>query len=238
MTDQDTNGKTADSPWKSLYRIGAVAALIVVAMIPVQSFLFIAYPPPETVLGYFTLFQDNWLLGLLAFDLLYLIDNTLLILLFLALYAALRRTSQSLMAIALTISLVGIATYYSSNPGFEMLSLSSQYAAATTNAQRALFLAAGQGMLASYTGTAYDVYYVLNAAALLLIAMVMLRSRIFSKATAYIGLLAGGLMIIPASAGIIGMAFAFASLLPWAIFSVLIALRLFRLGSGGVQETG
>ena len=84
-------------------------------------------------------------------------------------------------------------------------------------------------MLATYTGTAFDVYYVLNAIALLLIAVVMLRSNIFGKGAGYFGLLAGVLMIIPSTAGVIGIAFSLASLLPWMAFCILIARRLFRL---------
>src|SRR3712207_4729598 len=118
---------------------------------------------------------------------------------YLALYAALRRVSESLMAIALTLGLVGIAAYFASTIAFEMLSLSNQYAAAATDVQRDAFLAAGQAMLAIYKGTASDVYYVLNAIVLFIIAPVMLRSGVFSKATAYAGLAAGVLMIVPRS---------------------------------------
>ena len=85
-------------------------------------------------------------------------------------------------------------------------------------------------MLEIYKGTAFAVYYVLNAAALLIFAAVMLRSNIFSKVTAYIGILAGVLMIIPSTAGTLGIYLALASLIPWAIFSVLIARRFFQLG--------
>ena len=53
-----------------------------------------------------------------------------------------------------------------------MLSLSARYAAATADAQRERLLAAGEAMLATYTGTAFVVYYVLNGAALLLLAVV------------------------------------------------------------------
>jgi hypothetical protein len=120
------------------------------------------------------------------------------------------------MAFALAIGLVGIAAYFASNTAFE--------------------LAAGQAMLAIYQGSASNVYYVLNAIALLLISTVMLRSNIFSKVTAYWGILAGVLMLVPSTAGTIGIAFAFASLVPWAIFSVLIARRLFRLGSDALKE--
>ena len=97
MTNQVTNTQTTDSAWKSLYKIGSVAALIIVVLIPIQSFIFVAYPPPSTVIGYFTLFQNNWFLGLLNLDLLYMVDSALLILIYLALYAALKRASKSFM---------------------------------------------------------------------------------------------------------------------------------------------
>ena len=132
--------ETTEFAWKPLYRVGGVAALILLGLIPIQIVIFIAHPPPSTVIGYFTLFQNNWLLGLLNLDLLYMLTMVLTVLIYLALYAALRRASPSLMAIALALGLVGIAVYFASNTAFEMLSLSSQYAAATTDAQRSLFL--------------------------------------------------------------------------------------------------
>jgi hypothetical protein len=74
------------------------------------------------------------------------------------------------------------------------------------------------------------VYYVLNDITLLVIAVVMLRSHIFGRATAYAGLAAGVLMTVPSSVGTLGTYMALASLLPWVVFSVLIARRLFQLG--------
>ena len=231
--NQITDAKTEDSAWKSLYRVGGAAALFTLVLIPIQIIIFITWPPPSTVDGYFTLFQDNWLLGLLNFDLLYMLTNVLMILIFLALYAAIRRVSQSYMTIGLTLGLVGIAAYFASNTAFEMLSLSGQYAAATTDAQRAMFLGAGQVMLEIYKGTAFDVYYVLSAVALLIISAVMLRSNIFSKVTAYVGILMGVLMLVPSTAGTIGLYLALISLVPTAIWLILIARRLFRLGQPG-----
>ena len=84
--------------------------------------------------------------------------------------------------------------------------------------------------MANYTGTAYVVSYVLSGIALLLIAVVMLRSTIFSKGTAIVGLVMGVMMLVPASAGTVGLVFAFGSLVPLVIWLILIARRLFRLG--------
>jgi len=206
-----------------------MTTVVMVAIIPIQILVYTIYPPPDTVLGFFTLFQKSWLLGLLSMDLLYILNNMLLGLIYLALYLALKRHGESLMTIALMLGLLGIAAYFPSNTAFEMLSLSNQYAAAATETQRALFLSAGEAMLAIYIGTAFNVYYVLNAAALLIFAVMMLRSDVFSKATGYAGLIAGILMIIPSTAGTLGLIFALASLVPWTVFSVLIARRFFAL---------
>lgn len=203
------------------------------ALILVQVTVYVAWPPPAfdgPVLPWFELLQDNRLLGLLNLDLLYLVDSALLAVMYLALYVALRRTMESAMLVGTVLGLVGVAAYYASNTAFEMLYLSNQYAAATTGAERAAFLAAGEAALAAYRGTAFDVYYVLNDITLLVIAVAMLRSRIFSRATAYAGLAAGVLMTVPSSVGTLGTYMALASLLPWTVFSVLVARRLFRLG--------
>jgi hypothetical protein len=228
--------KTTESTWKPLYRIGSAAALIIVGIMVIQIIVYIASPPPTTVLGYFTLFHSNGFLGLLSMDLLYLVDTALVVLLYLALYAALRRASPSFMAIALALGLVGCAAYFASNTSFEMLSLSSQYAAATTDAQRSLFQASGQAMLAIYQGSAFDVYYILGAVATLIISVVMLHSTIFGKTTAYAGIAAAVLMLIPATAGTVGLYFALGSLVPTAIWLILIARRLFMLAQGGSLE--
>ncbi len=231
-----SRAETTASAWKPLYRVAAVAALIIVVFIPIQSIVFVVWPPPSTVIGWFTLFQHNRLLGLLDMDLLLIVDQVLMGLVLLAFYAALKRASPSLMAIALTAGLVGIAAYFASSTAFNMLSLSSQYAAATTAVQRAMFEASGQATLAIWQGTAFDVSYVLEGVALLIIAVVMLRSTLFSNATAYVGILMGVVMLVPPTVGTIGLLFSLGSLVPLEIWLILIARRLFQLGSGGSRE--
>src|SRR4051812_27474063 len=126
--------------WKPLYIVGAVAALIEIAIIVIQAPILILYPQPTTVTGHFTQFQGNMLLGLLDLDLMLILAQVCSVLVLLALYAALRRASPSLMTIALTLSLFGIGLFLAVNPTFSMLYLSDQYAAATTDAQRVAFL--------------------------------------------------------------------------------------------------
>jgi hypothetical protein len=95
-----------------------------------------------------------------------------------------------------------------------------------------MLLTAGQVMLETYKGTAFDIYYVLNAIVLFIFSGVMLRSKLFSRAAAYLGFLAGILMIMPSSAGILGLYFALASLIPWAVWLVLVGQRLLQFGRG------
>ena len=216
----------SEASWTAIYRVGAAAATAILILMPIQIAIFVVWPPPETVGDFFVLLRDNWL----NLDLLYVFTNVLMLPVFLALCVALRRVSPSAIALALVLGLVSIATYFSSNPSFEMLSLSNRYAAATSDAERSIFLAAGEAMLATNNGTAFDIYYVMNGVALIIISAVMLRSSVFSKATAYAGLLSGALMLVPSSAGAIGLVFSLVSLIPWAVFSVLIARRLFRIG--------
>src|SRR4030067_386089 len=147
-----TDAGIADSNWKSLYKFGGAAALAVLVFIPIQMIVFFVWPPPSTVMGWFTLFQGNALVGLLDMDLLLIVDYALMGMVFLALWAALRRASQSFMTMALTLELIGVATYFASTAAFEMLSLSNLYAAATTDAERSTLLAAGQAMLGTWQG--------------------------------------------------------------------------------------
>lgn len=222
------NAEINNPAWKTIYRIGGGAALLSTLLIPIQVAIFLRWPPPLAVTEWFDLFQNSWLLGLLSLDLLYLLNNTFLILIYLALYMALKPASPSWMTVAMALGFTGIASYFASNTCFEMLALSAQYAAAETEAERALLLAAGQAMLVIYKGTAFNIYYVFNAIALLILAIVMLRSKLFGRAAGIWGLISGILMTIPSTAGIIGMIFALGSLIPWMVFCVLISQSLLK----------
>jgi len=111
-----------------------------------------------------------------------------------------------------------------------MLVLSSQHAAATSEVERAMLLAAGQAMTTIWTGTAFAVGYVLLGIGLLIAAVVMMRSRLFGRVTAIVGIVLGVMSLIPASAGTIGMVFALGSLLPLELWYILTGVKLVRLG--------
>src|SRR3989304_1911321 len=149
MTNQVINANTTNSAWKPLYKAGGVVALLIVltALIEIViTFLPGGYVSSETVIDWFTLFQDNWFLGLRNLGLLNIVMTALGIPMFIALYTAHRHVNQTIAALAIITSLIGVAVFYATNRAFPMLDLSSRYAAAT-EAQKTILEAAGQAML-------------------------------------------------------------------------------------------
>lgn len=224
-SDAGTIGKD----WRTLLRISGVAAIIMVILIPIQVIIFSVSLPPETIEGWFELFRKSWLLGLIHLDSIYIIDNVLVAVIYLSLYVLLRKRDESLMAIAMLLGFLGIAAYFASNTSFEMLSLSRAFERTSSEADRNMIMASAMVMIETWRGTAFNTYYVLNGITLLLISKVMYGSGIFSNRTAVVGLISGILMVVPSTAGIIGLIFSLLSLIPWIVFCIMIAARLRKL---------
>jgi hypothetical protein len=213
--------------WAPLFRWSSYLSAIMLLFIPVQIVIFTASPPPETVEGIFLLFKDNWVLGLLSFDFIYILNNVILIFIYLSLAVCLFRENPAFSLTAFMLGIVGVACYFPTNPAFELLSLSQGFCNAQPEAQTQ-YLAAGETLLACYKGTAFDVYYVLNAIALLIFSAAIYKSPRFSKSLGIWGLASGLLMIVPSSAGIIGMIFSLLSLVPWVVFLFMLTKRLYK----------
>ena len=200
--DKDSNVETTSSNWKKLYKVSGVAALIAGILfrrnIAAEIGLFSEQQPPVTVSDWFALLQSNRILGLTYLNIFDIINYLLVGLMFLALYVVLRRVNKSFMTIAASLVFLGIAVYFASNTAFNMLSLSDQYATATTDTQRIQLLSAGEAMLAinrfsnpdAHPGTGGYMSLLLIAIAGMMTSFVMLKSDMFSRVTAYVGILA------------------------------------------------
>ncbi len=206
----------------TLYRTGIIATTFMVVMIPVQIAFFLIWPHPTKIVDWFALFNENWIIGLISFDFLYMLSMIASIFLYIALFFALFDMKKALSLFGLIIGLIGLTIYFSSNTSLEMLALSRQYLNAITEQEKGLLIASGQTLNLIWKGTSYAVYYVLNGIALILFFLAMIRNTNFRKSTSYIGLTAGLLMTVPATAGVIGMTMALLSLIPWSIFSILV----------------
>jgi hypothetical protein len=216
------------SRWRTLARIGGWAAVAMLALVPLQLLAYVLSPPPTSVVGWFELFERNRLLALVELDLLLLVDFVLAGFVFLGLWIAMRRTCPEAMAVMLGLELVAIATYIASNPSVEMMSLSDQFAAAASDGRRDQLIAAGEATLASWTGTAFVTSYLLAAMATLVASFAMLRSHAFTRTTAILGIVYGGLNLVPPNAGTLGLVLSLCSLIPMIAWLALVARQLVR----------
>ena len=229
--------------WAGIYKLGGVAALgaVLTGILEIGiTFLPGGNAPHETVLDWFILFQDNPFMGLRNMGLLNIILNTLAILTYLALYAAHRKNSErSFATLATIISFLGIGIFFATNRAFPMLALSNQYAAATSDAQRAMLEAAGQSMLsvgASHTPGTFLGFFFLEAAGVL-ISIVMLRGGIFSKINAYAGIFGFSIMMVfeyfssfvTGLSDMVMLLAMFGGILSM-VWYILLARKLFQLG--------
>lgn len=227
-----TDPHASDTAWRGVYAAGAVGALLTAALIPCQMILYIGWPPPAhgTAADWFAFFQGNPLHGLLSLDLVMMVEQVLVIPIVVALYSLLHRSSNSTMALALAGWLVGATLFIASNTAFQMLALSNGYAAATSDAARAPFLAAGEAMLATYwgQGTSFVFGYVLSSLAGIFVGAVMLRSHVFGRVAAYaaiLGNLLGLALFVPG----IGVGLSLLSVVILWVWYLLVGVRLVRL---------
>jgi len=216
--------KMMDVDYRPLFKLTNFLIIIMLLIIPLQIIIFSLYPPPNTVEGFFELYKSNVFLGLLSLDFLYLINNTIMIILYLSLFVALYKDSPLTVLIAFILGIVGLVCYYGSNPSFEILNLSRKFFDANINEQ-IIYIAAGETLLAGYSGTSFNVYYVLNTICLLMFSYTLIKSPIFKKSVGYWALASGFFMIIPSSAGTIGLIFSLLSLIPWIVFIGLLRLE-------------
>lgn len=217
--------------WKSIYRITGILIIIMLIIIPVQVIIFALSPHPKTVEGWLELFENSWILGLVHFDILYIINNVILAVIYFSVYLTLKKRNLTLITLALMLGFLGIASYLSSNKAIEMLFISKEYYLASSDIQQNILLSSAKNMILEWKGTAYVIYYILNCIALYLISISMLNSSIYSKLIAIVGLISAFFMMIPANFGYIGIIFSLVSLIPWYIFCVLLAKVFFKLSN-------
>jgi hypothetical protein len=224
------NVQPGGNRWHRLYKIGAVAALISVAVIPLSMVAFFIWPLwPDDIL---LVIHEDWLAGLMGLDFMYLLSSVLSIPFFLVLYVTLKEADEGWALIALTLGLLGLVCLLPARPIPEMFALSDQYAAAATDAERAIYRAAAEAMLAHFEGMAYHAHYVLGSASLLISSFLMLRSGTFSRATAYVGIVTN-VVVFGFYVPQVGVYISLLSVVGYLIWYILIARRLFQLGWGG-----
>jgi len=232
MLTQST--RMVESRWRDLYRIGGVSSLLLAGLVAFAVIAYFIWPytpgfaSTETI---FVTLNTDRLGALFSLDVMMLVTAPIDILLFIALYVALKRVNESYTLIALVLGLMAIALLIPTKPLAELVFLSEQYAAATTEVARSQYLAAGEALLTLASGTAWIVFSLFSNISFLLSSLLMLRSTDFGKATAYIGIVnsifALGIIIpVFVIAAICGLG----ATIVGTMWFVLLARGFFRLG--------
>jgi hypothetical protein len=226
-----------DGRWSGLIRAGGVAAMLIAIVLIAEIAVYAALPRSETTIEHLRLLSDDWLGGLLTLDLLGMFAYLLLVPTILALYVALHRGSEGLMLVAAVLSFVGIADFLATNTALPALALAHDFAAAASESERTAILGAGHAMFALFNENAFLSSYVIVSVAWSLIGLAMLRTSLFGRRAAVIGILTGAAGVVAVilehvSEALVDVAIpvyfvAIGLLLAWMVF---VARRLWTLG--------
>ena len=224
---------SVDPDGKSLYRVGGISALAIgiAYIIIIPLFAHVGGAPSsggEAWLKYLEGRTTVWwaILGLSVFT------DFLFVPVALSLYVALERVNRNAMLVAtafvglfVVLDMAVLWTNYAS-----LLTLSALHTAATTDVQRASYVAAADyasAVLASHTEVFYSIVDL--SLAILIIGFVMLKAKgMFNKTTAYLGLSAGIFGIVSIAGFFVIIIINALLVTLWLLF---VGYRLFRLGS-------
>jgi len=235
----------AQSTWRGVYSIGGVAVLIAIPIYLLDIGISLAVegadirPDALTAVNLFALYQENWLLGFRALGLINVATLAVSVPLYVALYGAHQQECRAYATLALIVWLVGATVYISNNAAIPMSVLSHKYASATTDSQRTLLAAAGEALIArgaDFTPGSFVGFFLTEIAAIGF-SLIMLRSKVFGRAVAYLGIVGFTLLSIftvcstflPALFDV-GMVVAMLGGLSGLAWYILVAFRLLRLG--------
>ncbi|MCB9418289.1 MAG: hypothetical protein H6667_00675 [Ardenticatenaceae bacterium] len=222
---------------KSLYTAGGTASFIFILYSIVTMVILSVYGgQPTTALEAFSMLQTNRLLGLLRMDLLTVIFIPLYYLIFLGIFLALNGQNDARSIIALIALFVGITLLLATPSVLSMMNLSDKYALAATEIEQNQLLAAGEAILAAdmWHGTGAVIGSFLIQIGAFILSLAMLPGHVFSKFTAYVGIITHGLdlvhliflFIIPA----VSVVFMIAAGTLYLLWLPLIGWRLIQIG--------
>ncbi len=223
--------------WRGLFKSSGIIAQIIAVLLLGEIVVFAVLPSIGAPAQLLSDFQENWLFGLLRFDLLGMISYVLFIPVILSFYFTLHRSNESFSIISAVLFIVGISIFFSSNTGFSVFSLSTQYGATSSIAEKTLIEAACQSMITLFKVNAFILSYIVVSASWIMISIPMLKSRHFSKSTSWAGIVAGASGIVAEIMEHvsehfrwIAIALYFAAIVFLQIWIITGGVRLYRIG--------
>jgi hypothetical protein len=189
-------GHAMDASVARLCCIGGVAAwLLFLYSLGTLVQLAVLGGQPTTAAEAFDLLQKNRIVGLLRLDVPTILSLPLYYLVFLGFHAAMGRQDHAHVTIASILAFAGVTLVLATPMGLSMLPLSEKYAGAGSEEARRQFLVIGEVILATdmWHSTSALVGGLLLQSAAVLISVAMLRTRVFGRATGWVGVVTHGL---------------------------------------------
>lgn len=193
-------------------------------------------PYPDSAESWFSLLQENRIAGLLLLSFPTFFGTILYTLTFLSLHNLLKPVNAAFALLALTFAAVGLTILLATHMGYPIVNLFHRYAITTEEEQRNLFLAVAEARIVA-TATGANIGGLLAEGALVIFSFLMLRSDVFSRGTAYLGIFGHGLDLIRIFMNLvflpeeIGAILLVIGGLPQFIWLILISRKYFRISN-------
>lgn len=236
MSVQNTMVNAVDPDGKWLYRVGGISAIVfgIAYIVIIALYVPMGARPSgaEAWLAYIAANTTTWwaILGLSV------LTDFLLVPVALALYLALKGINKNAMLVAtafvglfVVLDLTLTWTNYAAG-----IALSSNYATATNDAQRAVFVAAAIYPSSVVAANLLFVYNSLTLAVGTLVTGLVMLKGIFSKATAYVGVATGILGIVAVASSFFSSSFSTVTIILTSVLTtawfLFVGYRLYRFG--------
>jgi Domain of unknown function (DUF4386) len=220
-----------DPSWRGLYRAGGISAVLFVVPILLAIVLIVIAPPPLSADGATTLqYVASHKILYLTEQVLWLAPSVFALVVFLALFQALKHLNKSYAALGALAGIIswalGLAIPTTGGGAPVLVYLSDHYMTATTAAQHTAFATAAEVFIAENNIT--YAAGILAPVGILIFSLVMLRG-VFPKGIAYLGIATGVLgLVSEALRPIIGPGYyVYGLLLP--TWFLVVGWKLYRL---------
>jgi hypothetical protein len=220
-----------DESWRALYRAAGISGMLAAIIYLVAVVLIFTTAPVPTsggaeTLSYIAAHRSLYIIK----QILWLGPSVLAMVVFLALYPALKQVNTSYAALGATIGVaawaLSLAWPTTGEGAPALVYLSDRYVAATSDAQRIAFATAAEGFIA--TEATPSPFGVLQPLAICILSLVMLRG-VFPKGVAYLGVATGALGVLSeALISLLGIMYAIYGVLI-IVWFLVIGWQLYRL---------
>lgn len=216
---------------------GILFLLYLVATIAIFTLLSNGYPASS--LECFTMLEENRFIGLLRLDIVTVLFIPLYYIFFFAISHSMKKKYPLESHIAYLAIFAGITIFISNLNILELMTLSEKYRVADSREVQQQLLAAGEALLASdmWVSTSAKIRGILIESGALILSLLMLKSFLFRKSTAIIGILSHSFDLISEILSIFIPAvkdlFTYVAGPLYLVWFILVIADLFRLGRKG-----